>query len=151
MKKYIYYFIFITIGIFNFEMMNGQDLKKYKWENRILIIQSEKEIATKYQLQIEEFDSSDEEFRERKLILFQVIGQKYTANDFLEKSKNLEWKMIDKTHETFLSDKDTFRIVLIGLDGNIKLDKTDILTKQELFDLIDSMPMRKLELNQKKH
>ena len=37
-------------------------------------------------------------------------------------------------------------MILIGLDGGIKLEQTTILKKKELFRIIDSMPMRMEEL-----
>ncbi|MDZ7613823.1 MAG: hypothetical protein U5K51_09060 [Flavobacteriaceae bacterium] len=32
-----------------------------------------------------------------------------------------------------LNDKENFEVILIGLDGGIKLQQTEILTKEEIF------------------
>jgi len=39
---------------------------------------------------------------------------------------------------------------LIGLDGGVKLKETEVLKKEDLFSIIDSMPMRLREIRQKK-
>jgi hypothetical protein len=44
-----------------------------------------------------------------------------------------------------------FKVVLIGLDGGIKLQKNGQLTPEELFGTIDSMPMRRAEMNKKQN
>ncbi|MBT8185067.1 MAG: DUF4174 domain-containing protein, partial [Eudoraea sp.] len=38
-----------------------------------------------------------------------------------------------------------------GLDGGIKYRKTALLTMEELFSIIDSMPMRRAEMRKKKN
>ena len=40
----------------------------------------------------------------------------------------------------------TFEVVLIGLDGGIKLRQTKLVSLDKLFTLIDGMPMRRNEL-----
>ena len=37
-------------------------------------------------------------------------------------------------------------MVLIGLDGGVKLEKQEVLSMKELFSIIDAMPMRANEL-----
>lgn len=129
--------------------LKGQDLNKHKWKNRILIIQTSSESNTKYQSQVDEFRNLDEEFKERKLIVYTLIGDKYRMTDYQEKKNNVSWTLSKKMHEHTLDQKDTFKIILIGLDGGIKIEKTEILKEIELYKIIDSMPMRSAELRDK--
>ncbi|MDP5094209.1 MAG: DUF4174 domain-containing protein, partial [Polaribacter sp.] len=39
-----------------------------------------------------------------------------------------------------------FKVMLIGLDGGIKLAQSTVLSKEKLFAIIDGMPMRKREI-----
>ena len=55
-----------------------------------------------------------------------------------------------KTFQNRATQDKAFEVLLIGLDGTIKLRKTSAIPVQELFDLIDSMPMRKAEMRNKK-
>ncbi len=41
-----------------------------------------------------------------------------------------------------------FRVILVGKDSTVKLDKKSIVTAAELFELIDAMPMRQYEMLQ---
>jgi len=59
--------VFLSMGLLVVLNLNGQNLTKHKWENRVVIIQASSEVNTKYLAQIEAFMNLEEEFRERKL------------------------------------------------------------------------------------
>ncbi len=40
-----------------------------------------------------------------------------------------------------------FKVFLVGLDGSVKFESSDVQSAQKFFSLIDSMPMRRSELN----
>jgi hypothetical protein len=42
-----------------------------------------------------------------------------------------------------------FEVKLIGLDGSVKNKETAVINPQKVFDLIDSMPMRRQELKKR--
>ena len=46
-------------------------------------------------------------------------------------------------------DAKTFSVVLIGKDGGEKLRRTTPLTTEELFALVDAMPMRRADMHEK--
>jgi hypothetical protein len=146
-KKYLVFLL--TIGFFININLNGQNLEKHRWENRVLIIKDFSEQSDKYQLQLKEFVNSSKELKERKLILYQIIGEEHQII-------NLDNKALANIDSSLKSDDnfenapdDEFRIVLIGLDGGIKLEQAEILKKEKLFQIIDSMPMRARELRNK--
>ncbi|WP_296701551.1 DUF4174 domain-containing protein, partial [Algoriphagus sp.] len=83
---------------------------------------------------------------ERRLVIYQVksgqIKQGLDHEDI--------WK---KTDESFrkIQKKDTqFEVILLGLDGGVKLRKNELLTSEALFRTIDQMPMRRSEIKTKK-
>ncbi len=125
--------------------MNGQDLIQHQWKNRILIVQSTEGISPIYQQQIAEFMDAKEEFAERKLVLYQVVDDKYRIFDYQAEENSEEWKAAAEN----LSKEDDFRVILIGLDSEVKLGQTKLLGKSELFEIIDAMFMRKNELKKK--
>lgn len=135
---------FITIGVFLLLKMNAQNLDKHQWKNRILIIQTAAESTAKYQEQVIEFSNLKTEFIERKLIVYHLIDNKYKVVNF-QKAANDDEVLKAVTNKIF-NQKEPFKIILIGLDGGIKLEKKELLKKEELFQLIDSMPMRRYEL-----
>ena len=73
-----------------------------------------------------------------------LLSKKFVKNnpDFC---KNLSYEL-----SFVLNEKEDFEVILIGLDGGIKLQRTKILTKEDLFKITDSMPMRRDELTRKK-
>jgi len=124
----------------------GQNLDRHNWENRILIVKTEDEQSKKFQEQLFEFRDSSKEFKERKLVLYRIVKEKYELTDYGNIGNQESGELNQNLIEGLLNTEEKFEIILIGLDGRVKLQQTDILTKEELFQIIDSMPMRKVEL-----
>ncbi len=101
----------------------GQELRQYRWQNRVILISGDT-ASSIYQKQI------------------QILN--------LEKLKEplVERKLLIITNELNTKDED-FNIKLIGLDGSEKLNCNDFINPQIILDLIDSMPMRISEMKRK--
>lgn len=130
--------------------MNAQDLKKHQWKNRVLIIQTTSVTSDKYDRQMREFDVYESGLAERKIVLYEVTEKQFRQTDFKSTSNRSDWNNIDQIDYFPKNKKQTFQVTLIGLDGGIKLQQTDILTQKELYNIIDSMPMRAAELSNNK-
>ena len=50
------------------------------------------------------------------------------------------------THQKFKITKNQFALVLIGKDGGEKYRSFSVVTNQDLYSIIDAMPMRKYEM-----
>jgi uncharacterized DUF497 family protein len=136
---------FIIFACLIFSKMNGQDLIQHKWKERIIIVQTTEGVTPIFERQISEFMEAKEEFAERKLVLYKVVDDKYSIFDYQDEKKSTDWI---KTADN-LSKLDAFRVILIGLDSEVKLGQTEFLSRTELFELIDSMSMRKAEIKEK--
>lgn len=130
--------------------LNGQDLQKHEWENRILILKTKDKDSIKYQKQLEAIGNSINDLAERKLILYQIIDDEYEQIDFKENQSTKKGKVSPELYKKTLNEDEAFEIILIGLDGGVKLQKTDILLIEDLNRIIDSMPMRQQEMKMKK-
>ncbi len=64
-------------------------------------------------------------------------------------TKDNSWVLDSKLYTKYNSNARDFKIMLIGLDGGVKLEQHKVLTSKELFSTIDSMPMRSSELRNK--
>ena len=127
-------------------IINGQDLKKHQWENRVVLIVSQNEDSEESQQQIAEFNRWHKELRERKLLIYHVLPKRYTiVHDPLNPEQG-EWIFSSALFHKFAGKNMEFKVILIGLDGGIKLQKNGLLSAEELFGTIDSMPMRRAEL-----
>lgn len=126
---------------------NAQDLASHRWNDRILLIKTTRLESTTFQKQLEEFQNDKSDFEERKLVVYQIVGNRFTINGY-GKSKSSYSGSVSKKVSTFFDEKNPFEVLLIGLDGQIKMRTTEMLTREALFGKIDAMPMRR---NEAKH
>src|SRR6056297_503527 len=138
--------VILLITSFSFMNTYGQDLEKHKWTNRVLIVKTVDAESNKYQEQIKEFTNSPEELIDRKLILYKIVNNDFTLTNYKNSAFNSSGKISGKLAENILDAKENFEVILIGLDGGIKMQQTKILTKEHLFNTIDAMPMRQNEM-----
>ena len=121
-------------------------MNEHKWQSRVLIIQAPSDSSNAYQEQIKEFRDSENELKERKIVLYEVINDMVRMTDYHGEKSDNSWQKAHKSMIAEFGGDDEFRITLIGLDGGIKLEKRTVLKMEELFGKIDSMPMRMNEL-----
>jgi len=142
---------FIFLGILMINYAHGQDLNKHLWKNRVLLIMTQNQDSMDYQDQIAEFYKFPSELKERKMLIYHVLPQRYTLiNDAVDPEQN-EWVSSSALFDKFDGKNVDFKVVLIGLDGGNKLEKNGLLPAEELFGTIDSMPMRRAELKKKRN
>lgn len=140
--------VILLIACFILNTMNAQDLEKYRWEYRILLIKALDEDLAKYQEQLEELKQAPEGLKERKLIVYEIIENEFVSTDYT-KGGSLNTGTISKEFmDDSFNPKEQFEVILIGLDGGVKRRKTDVFTKEALYAIIDGMPMRRTELRQ---
>ena len=129
--------------------LNAQDLKNHRWEDRILIIKTLDATNEQFLAQLAEFKNTNEEMKERRFVLYTILGDVYTQINYKNPKQLYTTDKTSGRLANILDDNKLFEVILIGLDGGIKLRQTKVLTKKELFDTVDSMPMRRSELRKK--
>lgn len=130
--------------IFSIAAMTAQNFLKHQWQHRILVIQFDEVNQQNYTAQLHDLRINNSGLTERKLIVYQFCDDQYRMGV----DKESEWRKADPSIlEEIKKDVDMdFSILLIGLDGGIKLRQSKALTTEELFRIIDSMPMRAREI-----
>ncbi|WP_445749653.1 DUF4174 domain-containing protein [Polaribacter sp.] len=118
-------------------------MENHLWKNRVLLIFTEDKNSTDYQQQISLLEKEIEELKERKLVVYS-----FTKTDFLVNFEST-WRNSNELFTKFNPKKAKFKIWLIGLDGGIKLAQSTNLSTEKLFAIIDGMPMRKREIQNK--
>ena len=139
----------ILTGCASFVNLNAQNLEKHTWKNRILVVKTSDSASEIYQEQIKEFKNATDELKVRKFVLYKITGDHFEMIDFTNPELSESGKIAGKSIGKTLNDKENFEVILIGLDGGIKLRQTDILRKDALFNIVDAMPMRRNELSRK--
>ena len=137
--KFLVSFILLIVpfGSLAADNFRLSDLDELRWKNRVILIFSDDVDRLKKQL-----EESSDEIMDRDIIWFIVSNSRIITNyhgsfseDFISKIKK-EHLIIDNN------------VVLIGKDGGIKA-RDSHLNLTELFQKIDSMPMRIDEMKQK--
>ena len=122
-----------------FSALHAQNLSQHLWKNRVILIVSEDNAA--FERQILAFKANEKGMNERSLIVYHLKSYEYEQvmpKGNVQKSTNL--------FEKYKQANVSFELILIGLDGGIKLRQRDFLSCEKLFAIIDSMPMRSSEL-----
>jgi hypothetical protein len=120
-----------------------QDLEKHQWKNRVLLIYGDEKTNTDFTKQMKILSENKKGLIERKLKLYQFIKNQFTF-DFDE-----GWISSNLLFKNYVNNNERFKVILIGLDGGVKLTQNSILSTEKLFAIIDGMPMRKRELKNK--
>ena len=132
-------FVFLIMIFSKFSVLHAQNLSQHLWKNRVILILSEDNAV--FERQILAFKANEKGMNERSLIVYHLKSDEYEQvmpKSEVHKSKNL--------FEKYKQANISFEVILIGLDGGIKLRQTDFLSCEKLFATIDSMPMRSAEI-----
>ncbi|WP_262709433.1 DUF4174 domain-containing protein [Algoriphagus boseongensis] len=106
----------------------------FRWQKRIIVNYSSEGFDSEF------LSNHRQEIRDRKLLLVHLVG------------KNLIWTNAEESLDVsgFMELKEKIRPTstwaLVGLDGGVKSQGGSELPMEELFRLIDSMPMRQSEM-----
>ncbi|GHA12280.1 hypothetical protein GCM10007989_03410 [Devosia pacifica] len=114
-------------------------LEEYRWKYRTLLLFGEDEDPA-VQNQLDRIRSDIAGFRDRDMIVVQISGSRtnvvagdVSPSDGAALRKN--WH-----------NEPQFAVVLVGKDGGEKLRRDSPVAIEELFALVDSMPMRQSEM-----
>lgn len=126
--------------------LSGQDLSIHEWENRLLLILTEDTKDQQYQEQLAVLNAATAGLADRKLLLYTITPEAFRMGF----NENANWIKSNSRFQQYHQARGPFEILLVGLDGGIKLRQSEILSTEKLFAIIDRMPMRRAELRRKK-
>ena len=127
----VFVFVFQKISAIHHHKRISENLligTPYLWKNRILLINIDK-----YEKTIQDFIKKECQIINRKLKIF--IKKKKTFVDIKDSDKKF-----------FLDSKFKFKVLLIGIDGEIKYQSDEIENLIKYFSIIDNMPIRQTEI-----
>lgn len=125
-------------------MGTSQDLSSHRWENRLLLILVNNIDQQVYQDQVAELSRDIAGVEDRRLIVYTI-----KPDEFATGLKALAWTPSDDLYASNKQLDGDFEVVLVGLDGGIKLRQAELLKNDKLFAFIDAMPMRRNELRKR--
>ncbi len=113
-----------------------EDITEFVWKKRIILVLAQDD-GGEYNMK---FNEADYAINDRHIYWFVITPERVHSNYPGEISNRFARKAIDR----YFQDKGNSAI-LIGKDGGVKM-RQKTLFLQDLFDLIDTMPMRKQEM-----
>ncbi len=133
--------VILVVMILNTTGINAQDLESHKWEKRLVLILTDQTDNENYRKQVEEFKNHPDGINERKILVYHI-----TPESFKIELSDAKWQKAETDYSVYKKTDSQPEIILIGLDGGIKLRANEFLSAQELFATIDAMPMRRQEM-----
>ena len=109
-------------------------LASYQWKNRVLVVLAPTEQDAGLIAQRRIFEQNASGMAERQIVLIEAA-----ADD--ERSRALR--------RQFSGGDKTFKVVLVGKDGNAAVASDKPLAAAELFGRVDAMPMRRDEMKRR--
>ncbi len=124
----------------------GNPVSAHLWQNRVLVVSASSPTNVGYKRQNQLLEKGKKGMKERDLVIYRLYDDHWldTNNDSLTNEE------AESIYSEYKIKRHTFSVTLIGKDGGVKLRKDDIISTRELFQLIDSMPMRRSEMQKQK-
>ncbi len=119
-------------------------LGELRWENRVLVVSAVSADDAALKSQLDMVETSREEFIERDLLLVTLLDD---ANSYAG-SRRLTRDEVIRARAELGVDEAEFAVYLIGKDGGVKLSASDVVPMDDVYALIDSMPMRRREMRE---
>ena len=120
-------------------VLAAADLSAVQWQNRVLVLFAEPG-DVRYGEQQKLLDAVRDGLAERDMLVLGVIGREVTT--LFGQVSGFDFDAVRNT----AGGDEVFEVVLIGKDGGVKRRWTTPVSPQELFAIIDAMPMRASEM-----
>ena len=142
--KYIQLIFLLFLMSTYAENVKAQDFSAHKWEHRLVLILTDDTDNEKYNKQVEEIKKQPDGIKERKIVVYHITPKKFKKGLSDEK-----WQKSETKYKRYKKTTSQPEVILMGLDGGVKLRAEEFLSNQKLFDTIDAMPMRMQEMRRK--
>jgi hypothetical protein len=121
------------------------DITHLQWKKRLLLVFAADNAQSNFQGLANEISSRQADVDDRDLVVFEILE---SGTSRMNRSR-IEPQKAASIRKQFGIEPDEFTVILVGKDGGIKLKRNDQVRLEEIFQLIDSMPMRQDEIRQK--
>jgi len=121
------------------------DIEHFRWKKRLLLVFAAENAQSHYQSLANEISSRQADVNDRDLVVFEIIESGTSRMN----GSPIEPQKAASIREQFEITPNSFTVILVGKDGGIKMKRNDQVRLEEIFRLIDSMPMRQEEMRTK--
>ena len=121
----------------------AQLLSEHHWKDRVILLFAPDHQHAELARQLHLLTQFNNQVTERDLVTYQIFSKQSGIHPSGKEIREAETE--DFFHH-YQVDKETFTFILVGKDGTVKLRRTKVVDLEELFSLIDGMPMRRAEM-----
>jgi hypothetical protein len=122
------------------------DLTQFQWKNRLLFLFAPNRNHPSFDTLHKSLLAQKSEAADRDLMIFEILE---TGPSSLN-TEDLDRQTAQSLREKFDISRGRYTVILVGKDGGIKLNRQGQIRLEDIFALIDTMPMRQEERRQKK-
>ena len=122
------------------------DLSQFQWKNRLLFLFAPNRNHPLFEPLHKSLAAQKTEAADRDLVVFEILESDPSSMN----TNYLDPQAGQKLRDKFDVQRGRFAVILVGKDGGIKLNRQDPTQLADIFALIDAMPMRREEMQQKK-
>ena len=120
------------------------DITHLQWKKRLLLVFAADNAQSNFQSLANEISSRQADVDDRDLVVLEILE---SGTSRMNRSRIEPQKGASIRKQLGIAP-DEFTVILVGKDGGIKLKRNDQVRLEEIFQLIDSMPMRQDEMSQ---
>ena len=121
------------------------DLNDYQWKNRPLLLFAFSPDAPAYRTVMKQLNSQADQIADRDMVIIEIFETGLVRVD----ARPMPAENADKLRKRFEVAEGMLTAILIGKDGGLKSRQTGRIDLAEIFALIDTMPMRRREMQDK--
>ena len=121
------------------------DLSQFQWKNRLLFLFAPNRSHPLFDVLQKSIAIQQAEVADRDLVIFEILESGSSSMD----RSDLDPQVAQSLRDKFDVRPGRFAVILVGKDGGIKLNRQDQTRLEDIFALIDTMPMRREEMRQK--
>ena len=121
------------------------DLSRYTWKNRLLLLFAPDRNHPSFESLQQALLERRADATDRDLVVFEILASGTSRID----GAVIDPQTNRSLREKFKISPSAFSVILIGKDGGIKLKRGEQTNLEDIFGLIDSMPMRQEEIRDK--
>ena len=122
------------------------DLSQFRWKNRLVFLFAPSREHPLFDKLHRSIAIQKDEIADRDLVIFEILDSEPSRMD----TSPLDPQTAQYLREKFNVPRNRFAVILVGKDGGVKLNRQDQTRLEDIFALIDAMPMRQEEMRQKK-
>lgn len=128
---------------------NAQSLftESLQWKNRVVLVFAPSTNSQDYIAQFNQYKNHKAAWEERDLVFYTILPHQIMNSNLQIVHNNQSAKL----RERYNIESGQVTFVLLGKDGGVKLKEVNkLIDNQQLFALIDGMPMRRREMRERK-